>query len=99
MSYQDSSWMQQDQVEFHNIVIWGRLAEVVEQYVKKWAKLFLEWRLWTKSWEDQNGVKRYKTEAICNEMIMLSSKNTETTTSKKEESKNWENINIEEVPF
>ena len=72
--YTDSAGVQQDVPEFHNVVAWWRLAEIVEQYLKKGNKVYIEGRLETRSWEDQAGQKRYKTEIIASEMIMLTPK-------------------------
>jgi len=64
---------QQERTEWHRVVFFNRLAEIVEQYVKKGSKLYIEGRLQTRSWE-QDGVKRYTTEIISNEMQMLDSR-------------------------
>ena len=69
--WKDTAGMKQEQVEFHNIVVWGKLAEIVEQYVKKGKKIYIEWRLQTRTWEDQAGVKKYKTEIIAENVILL----------------------------
>ncbi|MBK51316.1 MAG: single-stranded DNA-binding protein [Gammaproteobacteria bacterium] len=65
-----SSGEQQEKTEWHRVVFFNRLAEIVEQYVKKGTKLYVEGRLQTRSWE-QDGVKRYSTEVVANEMQML----------------------------
>ena len=64
---------QQERTEWHRVVCFNRLAEIVEQYVKKGTKLYLEGRLQTRSWE-QDGAKRYSTEIVANEMQMLDSR-------------------------
>lgn len=64
---------QQERTEWHRIVFYQRLAEIVAEYVKKGSKLYVEGRLQTRSWE-QDGVKRYATEIIANEMQMLDSR-------------------------
>ena len=64
---------QQEKTEWHRVVFFNRLAEIVEQYVKKGSKLYVEGRLQTRSWE-QDGVKRYSTEIVSNEMQMLESR-------------------------
>jgi len=68
-----NSGEKQEKVEWHRIAIFGKLAEIVEKYVKKGSKLYLEGRLQTREWE-QDGVKRYSTEVVCNELQMLDSK-------------------------
>jgi len=70
----DSSGQRQEKAEFHNIVFWGKLAEIVGQYLKKGSKIYVEGRLETRNWEAQDGTKRYRTEVIAESMIMLDSK-------------------------
>jgi len=60
--------------EFHNIVMWRRLAEIAGQYLRKGSKIFLEGRLQTRSWQDQSGTKKYMTEIIAENMQMLDRK-------------------------
>jgi len=67
----DSSWNMQEQTEFHNIVLWWKLAEIAWQYLQKGRKIFLEWRLQTRTWEAQDWTKRYRTEIVWENMIML----------------------------
>lgn len=65
---------QQERTEWHRIVFYQRLAEIVAEYVKKGSKLYVEGSLRTRSWE-QDGVKRYATEIIASEMQMLDGRN------------------------
>jgi len=60
--------------EFHNIVMWRRLAEIAGQYLRKGSKIFLEGRLQTRSWQDQSGNKKYMTEIVAENMQMLDRK-------------------------
>jgi len=62
-----------ERTEWHRVVFFNRLAEIVGDYVKKGSKLYIEGRLQTRSWE-QEGVKRYTTEIVANEMQMLDSR-------------------------
>jgi len=64
---------QKEATEWHRLVFFGKLAEIVEKYVKKGSKLYVEGRLQTRSWE-KDGVKRYTTEVVCSEMQMLDSR-------------------------
>lgn len=57
--------------EWHNIVLWRGLAEIAEKYVKKGDPLFIEGKIRTRTWEDKEGNRRYTTEIIGNNMIML----------------------------
>lgn len=75
-SWKDKDGSKKDQVEFHNVVVWGKLAEICAQYVKKGNKLYLEGRLQTREWEAQDGTKRRQTEVVADNMIMLSPKGT-----------------------
>lgn len=59
-----------ESTEFHNIVAWGRLAEIISQYLKKGNLALIEGRIQTRSWEDQNGNKRYRTEIIAENLQM-----------------------------
>lgn len=70
----NNSGEQKEQVEFHNIVAWGKLAEIVGNYMKKGKRVFLEGRLQTRSWEDANGMKHWKTEIVAENIIMLDGK-------------------------
>ncbi len=63
----------QEKTEFHNVVAWRRLAEICGQYLSKGRQVYIEGRLQTRSWEGQDGVRRYRTEIIADNMIMLGS--------------------------
>ena len=64
-----------EQTEWHRIVFFNRLAEIVEQYLKKGSKIYVEGQLRTNSWEDKNtGEKKFRTEIVAREMQMLSSR-------------------------
>jgi single-strand DNA-binding protein len=63
----------QDRTEWHNLVAFTRLAEIVRDYVKKGSKLFVEGKIQTRSWDDkESGQKRYRTEIIVNDLSLLS---------------------------
>ena len=62
-----------ESAEFHNIVSWNKLAEICDQLLNKGDKAFVEGRLQTRSWEDDDGKKNYKTEIVIDEMILLHS--------------------------
>lgn len=65
----------QDRVEWHRIVFFNRLAEIVGEYLHKGSKIYVEGSLRTRKWQDKSGVDRYTTEIIANEMHMLDSRN------------------------
>lgn len=71
--YQDAQGNWQDRTEWHNLVAFKRTAEIIRDYVKKGAKLYVEGKLQTSSWEDKtSGQKKYKTEIIVNDISLLS---------------------------
>ena len=61
----------QERTEWHRIVMFGKLAEIAAQYLKKGSQAYFEGRLQTRKWQDQNGQDRYTTEIVANEMQML----------------------------
>ena len=72
-SWTDRNGQRQEQTEWHKIVAWAKLAEIIEQYLKKGDQVYIEGRLQTRSWEDKSGEKRYTTEIVAQEMVMLGS--------------------------
>lgn len=69
----DGEWA--DRTEWVNIKAWARLAEIVEQYVHKGSQIYIEGRLQTNSWDDkETGQKRYKTEVVANDIVLLGGK-------------------------
>lgn len=74
----DKQGQKQTQAEFHNIVAWGRLAEIVGQYLTKGGLVMVEGRIQTRNWVDQQGVKHWKTEIIA-ENIQLGPRNSQSS--------------------
>ncbi len=70
----DQSGQQQKKTEFHNIIAWRKLAEICAKYLHRGSKVYLEGRLQTTDWTGNDGVKRYRTEIVAENMIMLDSK-------------------------
>ena len=64
----------QEKTEWHNITVYGRLAEIVGQYLRKGSSVYVEGRLQTRKWQDKNGQDRYTTEIMASEMRMLGAK-------------------------
>ncbi len=62
---------QKEDAEFHNIVAWGKLADLCSQFMKKGRKVYLEGRLQTRSWEGKDGVTRQRTEIVLEDMVLL----------------------------
>lgn len=65
----------QEKSEWHRIVMFDRLAEITGEYVRKGSKVYIEGKLQTRKWQDQNGQDRYATEIVANEMQMIDSRN------------------------
>lgn len=77
-SWKDANGAKQERTEWLNIVAWGRIAEICGQYLKKGSKVYVEGKLQTRSWDDKNsGMKRYATEVIASDVIILDSKHLE----------------------
>ena len=89
---------QKEQVEWHRVVLFSRLAEIAEQYLKKGSKVFVEGKLQTRDWEDAEGKKRYTTEVIAREMTMLDSRSGSDNTSQPQSSSPENNFE-EDIPF
>jgi len=69
--FTDRNKERQERTEWHRIVAWGRLAEIAQQYLKKGERVYIEGRLQTRQWEDQQGAKRSTTEIVAQNMMML----------------------------
>lgn len=104
----DQSGQQQKKTEFHNIIAWRRLADICSKYLHKGSKIYIEGRLQTTDWTGQDGVKRYRTEIVTENMIMLDGKsggapmassNNDTVIDLPEETGNDEEIRVENIPF
>lgn len=74
-SYTDANGQKQDRVEWFRLIFWGKLADVVNQYIKKGSALYAEGKIRTRSYDDANGVKKYVTEIVVNDLVMLPSGN------------------------
>ena len=70
--FKDKSGDWQDRTEWHNVVAWQRLAEIVGEYVRKVSKIYVEGKLQTSTWEDrQSGEKKYRTEVVARDIVLL----------------------------
>ncbi len=74
MKWKDQEGNWQEKTEWHNITAWRGLAETCANYLKKGSRVYLEGRLETDSWEDENKKKHYRTKVLIDDMIMLDSK-------------------------
>ncbi len=73
--YTDKEGKEVKKTEWHRITAWNKRAELVKTYVKKGDPLFIEGKIQTSSYDDKDGVKRYSTEIICDNLMFLSSRN------------------------
>ena len=113
MVWKDAQGEKQEKVEFHNVVAWRRLAEITGEYLKKGSKVYIEGRLQTRNWDDPSGIKKYRTEIIADNMIMLDNKTNnnreeysnndsqvkEDSLKEKKEEVEIEKVNVEDIPF
>lgn len=111
--WKDQMGQKQEKTEFSNIVAWRRLAEICGQYLRKASKIYLEGHLETRTWDDQSGVRHWRTEVIADNMIMLDRKSDFSGPSQSAEPQFYqeppvgpsasisteEEINVEDIPF
>ena len=91
-SWTNADGERREETEWFNVVTWGNLAEICKQYLCKGQQVYIEGRMQTRSWEDHEGRKRFRTELVANEMIMLG--------SRREASEAVESVDAgEEFPF
>ncbi|SOC79658.1 single-strand binding protein [Salinimicrobium sediminis] len=70
-TYKNNKGEKVTDTQWHNVVAWGKIAELIENYVPKGKEIGLEGRLTSRSYDDKDGVKKYITEVICNEVLLL----------------------------
>ena len=90
-SYKTDDGEKKDIPEFHNLVVFGKMVDICEKYLRKGSKVWIEGRLQTRSWETKEGEKRYTTEIVLQELIMLNKKEA----SQRPESDNLADDNIQ----
>ncbi len=109
-SWTDQSGNKQEKTEYHNIVLWRKLGEIAGQYLNKGRRVYIEGRLETRNWDGQDGVKRYRTEIIADNMIMLDgprgsgnnptqADDTGKTLSQPPVNDSSDEIRVEDIPF
>jgi len=76
--YKDKNGNRQEITEWHNIVAWRNLAELAEKYLKKGKQVYIEGKIRTRNWDDKDGNKRYTTEVIADNFILLGKREGET---------------------
>jgi len=104
--YTDKDGNKKQETEFHNVILFGRLAEIASQYLKKGSLVFIEGRLRTRNWEDESGNKKSRTEIIAERMQLGPKAAPKEELPPIEEEKEEipiveeeEEINIEDIPF
>ena len=70
-AWTDAAGVRQEKAEFHNVVAWGKLAEICASYLSKGRKTYVEGRLQTRDWTGDDGVRRFRTEIVADNMIIL----------------------------
>ncbi|OGL87757.1 single-stranded DNA-binding protein [Candidatus Uhrbacteria bacterium RIFCSPLOWO2_02_FULL_49_11] len=108
LRWTDPSGNRQEKVEYHNIVAWRKLAEICGQYLRKGSKVYVEGRIQTRQWEDQQKQKRYRTEIVAENLIMLDRQNAPSNAAPAASPLEDQTpaaapqepvINVEEIPF
>ena len=70
-SYKNAKGEKITDTQWHNVIAWGKTAEIVEKYITKGKEVAVTGKLTNRSWEDKEGIKRYTTEVVCSELLML----------------------------
>lgn len=70
-SYKNAKGEKITDTQWHNVVAWGKTAQIVEKFITKGKEIAIEGKLTTRTWEDKEGMKRYITEVVCSELLML----------------------------
>ena len=86
-SWKEKEGQRQEKTEWHRVVFWGKLAEIVDRYIRKGSQVYVEGRIETRKWTDKNGNDKYTTEIVADQMQMLGNRPKQ------------EIDNDEEVPF
>ena len=106
--FKDSSGDWQERVEWHNVVAWQRLAEIVGEFVTSGSKVYIEGKLQTSSWEDrQSGQTKYRTEVVARDLVLLGSRGNGTGDAQqshpgpatRQETPTENAGNLEDIPF
>ena len=102
--WKDKNGETQERTEWHRVVVWSKLAEICAQYLSKGRMVYVEGRLQTRSWEDNQGVKKYSTDIVAGNVIFLNSPEKTTSTNfdntpSAEPAFNPNNEKEEEIPF
>lgn len=100
-SWKDNDGSRKEQTEFHNIVVFGKMAETIVQYIHKGDPIYIEGRIQTRSWEGQDGKKQYKTEVVA-ESFQFGPKRRDdsgTVDERRAPDPDTEEIQSEDIPY
>ncbi len=86
-----------EQTEWHNVVAWDKLADIIHKYMKKGSQLYIKGKLQTRKWQDKDGNDRYTTEIVANDMVMMGSKDGGNSTPTQSDSRTEQPM--EDIPF
>ncbi len=103
----DTQGQKQERTEYHNIVAWGKLADICTQFLAKGRKVYVEGRLQTREWEGQDGAKKQRTEIVAENMILLDRPGTgpapaarpAAPSSAVDQGTGEQEIRVEDIPF
>jgi len=98
-SWKDKGGQKQEKTEWHNVVLWARLAELASEYLHKGSQVYIEGRLQTRSWDDKDGIKHYTTEIIGQNMQFLDGKKNQGNGNGDKDNRNWESKQPDNLPF
>ena len=90
-SYKDANGQVQERVEWHRVVFWSKLADIVRQYLRKGSAVLVSGKLRSRKYTDQTGTERTVTEIIANDLVMLPSGNNQTGGYNQPQQNNWQN--------
>lgn len=98
------SGMKTEQVEYHNVVLWRKLAEIANQFLKKGSRVYIEGRLQTRTWDTKDGEKKSRTEIVGDNMIMLGGDGGSPQASNAQaipapQQAQGEELQVEDIPF
>ncbi len=108
MRWTNPAGERQEKAEFHNVVAWRRLADIAGQYLRRGMKIYVEGRLQTRSWDDAQGTKHWRTEVVAENFIMLDRANGGPQTQEPQSmpepaaapaSAEEPTVNVEDIPF
>jgi len=90
-SYKDANGQVQERVEWHRVVFWSKLADIVRQYLRKGSAVLVSGKLRSRKYTDQTGAERTITEIIANDLVMLPSGNNQTGGYSQQQQNSWQN--------